>query len=193
MIFQDSKIAHKYLDGLKGIELGPSKHNPFNIKDCIFVDQYQPQSTHAYGLEQLRLCNDIQKIDIIADASCLPFEDNSLDYVLSSHLLEHIWDPIFCIKEWLRVLKQEGFIYCIVPHKERGLESDKSRPITRLEEWIDRNKHPELNPKRDDHHSVFLPENLKELFEYCNTEVIELLPIDDKVFNGICIIVRKND
>ena len=37
MKFRESAIAHKYLDGLKGIEIGGSAHNPFGL-DTINVD-----------------------------------------------------------------------------------------------------------------------------------------------------------
>ena len=33
MKFRDSELAHKLLDGLKGIEIGAAAHNPFNIKE----------------------------------------------------------------------------------------------------------------------------------------------------------------
>jgi hypothetical protein len=41
--FPESQVAHKYLDGLPlGIEVGPSSHNPFNIRnsECLNVDRY---------------------------------------------------------------------------------------------------------------------------------------------------------
>ena len=37
MKFKDSQLAHKYLDGLKGLEIGGSAHNPFNL-DTLNVD-----------------------------------------------------------------------------------------------------------------------------------------------------------
>lgn len=192
-MFAESKIAHQYLDGLKGIEIGPSAHNPFNIPGCLFVDQYQPDNTHGYGSEQTRLAGKIQQVDVIADASNLPFEDSSLDYIITSHLLEHIWDPIFCIKEWIRVLKPNGYILTIVPHRNRGLESDKTRDITSLNELIERNNNPDLNPNIDTHHNVFIKENLKELFEYCKTKTIEIEDPDQKVGNGILILSQKTE
>jgi hypothetical protein len=37
MKFSESDIAHQYLDGLKGIEIGGAAHNPFGL-DTINVD-----------------------------------------------------------------------------------------------------------------------------------------------------------
>jgi SAM-dependent methyltransferase len=52
------------------------------------------------------------------DGRTLPFEDNSLDYVYSSHCLEHISDYKNYIKEALRVLKPGGYIITVVPHRD---------------------------------------------------------------------------
>lgn len=47
------------------------------------------------------------------------FEDNSLDFVFSSHCLEHMTDPLSALREWHRVLKIEGFLVLILPRKDR--------------------------------------------------------------------------
>jgi ubiquinone/menaquinone biosynthesis C-methylase UbiE len=51
------------------------------------------------------------------DGRTLPFADASIDTVYSSHLLEHVADPIGVLRDWHRVLKVGGFIVCIVPHQ----------------------------------------------------------------------------
>lgn len=57
---------------------------------------------------------------IRAEGDRLPwFDDNSLDYVFSSHCLEHIADPVSALKEWHRVLKHGGFLVLILPRKDR--------------------------------------------------------------------------
>jgi SAM-dependent methyltransferase len=62
------------------------------------------------------------------DGKTLPFPDESVDTVYSSHMLEHV--PVFwtTIRDWHRVVRPGGFIVCIVPHqflyeKRRGLPS----------------------------------------------------------------------
>ena len=44
MKFPESALAHKYLDGLKGIEIGGSAHNPFGL-DTINVDYTDDMTT----------------------------------------------------------------------------------------------------------------------------------------------------
>lgn len=54
-------------------------------------------------------------------ADNLPFDDNSLDFVYSSHLLEDypriLWPHM--MGEWKRVLKVGGFLIILVPEVER--------------------------------------------------------------------------
>ena len=48
----------------------------------------------------------------------LPFQENSIDFIFSSHCLEHIEDPLRAIKSWFRVTKKRGFIVVVVPHRD---------------------------------------------------------------------------
>lgn len=43
-------------------------------------------------------------------------ENNSLDYIFSSHLLEHLDRPQQAIHEWVRVVKPGGCIFLYLPH-----------------------------------------------------------------------------
>lgn len=55
-----------------------------------------------------------------ADGSQLPWiVDKSLDYVFSSHCLEHFPDPNFVLDEWSRVIKSKGRLVLLMPHKDR--------------------------------------------------------------------------
>jgi SAM-dependent methyltransferase len=62
------------------------------------------------------------------DGKQLPFPDESVDTVYSSHMLEHVTDFRATICDWHRVLRPGGFIVCLVPHqflyeKRRSLPS----------------------------------------------------------------------
>ena len=55
---------------------------------------------------------------IINDATDISkIKDKTYDFLFSSHCLEHIANPLKAIKEWLRIVKYEGFIIIIVPEK----------------------------------------------------------------------------
>ena len=46
--------------------------------------------------------------DVKADICNLPFEDNTFDFILCNHVLEHIEDDIKAINELYRVMKPGG-------------------------------------------------------------------------------------
>lgn len=45
-----------------------------------------------------------------------PFADKTFDYVVLTEVIEHIFDPVFLLKEIHRVLKDKGIIICSVPN-----------------------------------------------------------------------------
>lgn len=56
------------------------------------------------------------------------------DFLLSSHVIEHIANPIKALHEWTRVLKQNGVAVIALPHKDGTF--DHSRAVTPLEHLI---------------------------------------------------------
>ena len=68
----------------------------------------------------------------VAEASNLtPIASDSYDFVLSSHCIEHLANPLQGLHEWLRVLKAGGLLLLVVPHKDGTF--DHRRPVTTLE------------------------------------------------------------
>jgi len=61
--------------------------------------------------------------------------DSSYNFILSSHCIEHVANPIKALIEWNRVLKQDGMLVLVVPHKEGTF--DHKRPVTTLEHLIE--------------------------------------------------------
>jgi ubiquinone/menaquinone biosynthesis C-methylase UbiE len=130
----ESALAHKYLDGLNGIEIGGSTQNSFGLERTggyANVDFTADQG----GLWQDKRFSP-KLVNIVASGDNLPFKDNVLDYVLTSHVIEHFFDPIAAIQEFLRVVKPGGFVFMIVPHYARTF--DQLRPLTTVAEVLDR-------------------------------------------------------
>ena len=72
----------------------------------------------------------------VAEASRLTMvNDESYDFVLSSHCLEHLADPLGGLGEWMRVLRPAGVIALVVPHKDATF--DHRRPVTSLQHLLD--------------------------------------------------------
>jgi SAM-dependent methyltransferase len=57
------------------------------------------------------------------------------DFILSSHVIEHIANPLQALSEWVRVLKEEGYLILLVPHKDGTF--DHKRPVTPLNHLIE--------------------------------------------------------
>ena len=57
--------------------------------------------------------------DITSEADKLDmFADSSMDFVYSSHTLEHVVDYKGALKEWWRVIKHGGYLVLYLPHKD---------------------------------------------------------------------------
>lgn len=202
IMFQDSALAHQYLDDLDGIEVGAAAHNRFNLAGrCRNVSDELTHDFHKGA--QIRLCGEYAEADFFADAADLPFEDDSLDYVLSSHMIEHHPNPIAVFKEWDRVLKDGGLIFMIFPKRD-ALPADAERPISTLGEIVDAydakltvESAPEVPGQgKGGHYYVYTLGLMREIINWCGGgffvwDIIEALETDDKVGNGILIVARK--
>ena len=76
------------------------------------------------------------------------------DFILASHVLEHIANPLKAVNEWVRVLKNNGILLLALPYKNKTF--DHNRPITSFNHLI---KDFENNIGEDD--LTHLPEILK--------------------------------
>jgi SAM-dependent methyltransferase len=189
MVFRESALAHSYLDGLQGLEIGGSAHNPFglnteNVDYCSDIDT-------VFKKEEMKLVDKPLCVDIVASGDALPMPDSSQDFVISSHVIEHFFDPIKALEEWLRVVVPGGYVFIIAPHKERT--GDKDRPRTTLSELIDRHTGKIAKPLEDTHahYSVWITEDFLELCQYLKLNVVAFQDIDDKVGNGFTIVIKK--
>lgn len=185
---RESALAHRYLDGLVGIEIGGSAHNPFGL-NTLNID-YTASTETVYRQAEFEICGKHLRVDIAARGDELPLFDESQDFVVSSHVLEHFPDPIKALKEWHRVTRKGGYLFMIIPHRERTL--DKDRPRTTLAELIDRHTTGEF-ASEDPHCSVWITEDVVELVDYLGWELVEVQDVDDKVGNGFTIVVRKDE
>jgi predicted SAM-dependent methyltransferase len=73
-------------------------------------------------------------VDYVTDATNLFFAaDETLDFVCSSHVLEHVANPLKAIAEWKRVIKKMGIIYAGVPDKRFTFDRGRHRtPLSHL-------------------------------------------------------------
>lgn len=62
------------------------------------------------------------RYQVIKTCYRLPFEDETVDYIVAGELIEHLEKPADFIQECLRVLKPGGWIAVSTPHEEKGKE-----------------------------------------------------------------------
>lgn len=73
---------------------------------------------------------------IIADATNLSIlQDNSYDFMFSSHVIEHIANPIKALFEWKRIIKTSGYLVIIAPNMRYTY--DRKRPLTKFDHILD--------------------------------------------------------
>lgn len=202
--FKPSALATKYCIG-NGLEIGASAHNSFELTDCLNVAM--EKHDQFYKDYQISMSGSYVAVDIVADAASIPLEDTSQNYVISSHMIEHHPDPLACLIEWSRLLKDQGIIFTIFPKRD-ALPEDRDRPITELETIIQAHRDRltiETAPSDDipgnkgGHYYVYTLQLMLNLIAYFNRylakgyklEVVEALESDDKVENGSCIVLRK--
>jgi len=194
MFFPESKLAHLHCKG-EGIEIGAAAHNPFGLENCLNVgisDDFE-----FYKKHQIDMCGEYATIEISARADKLPFDDNSKDYIVSSHVVEHLQDLIGTFKEWNRVVRDQGIIFIIFPKRD-ALEEDKDRALSSIPEFVCNHQNPTQFFDSTHHVWVFDLQLMKNLVDYCcnyyslNWTVLELVETDDKCGNGHMIVIRVN-
>jgi predicted SAM-dependent methyltransferase len=86
--------------------------------------------------ENFSYYNNKKGYQYISEASDLSkIESNKYDFVLSCHCLEHAANPLKTLKEWNRVLKNDGYIILVLPDKNYTF--DQYRPVTTFEHLME--------------------------------------------------------
>jgi predicted SAM-dependent methyltransferase len=146
MSLAKSLVSH-YCIG-RGLEIGPGKNPYCNPSTTLFLDKFTDNNDAT------------PRPDIISDASQVPKPDETFDYVLSSHVLEHMQDTIGTLKEWIRVLKKDGILFLLLPHADRMF--DKHRSKTTLEHHI--LDHQNITSEPDHSHDQEIKEGWSKLW-----------------------------
>lgn len=129
----------KHFSG-SGIELG-ALHRPvdaphLNVK---YVDRFSTEDLR----KQYPELNDkkLVHVDIVDDAESLEcIQDQSQDFVIANHLIEHMPNPIKALLTWQRVLKPRGRLLLSAPDKR--VTFDEDRELTSIEHLLDDYNNP---------------------------------------------------
>lgn len=80
-------------------------------------------------------------------------KDSAYDFVLSSHSLEHVANPLKALFEWRRILKNYGLLVLVLPKKESTF--DHKRNYTSISHLIEDFKN-ETNEKDNTHYEEII-------------------------------------
>lgn len=189
MNFPESAHAHRWLDGLEGIEIGGSAHNAFGLATRN-VDTTAALDT-PFKLAEVRTCGEAMPVDIVADGAKLPLGDKSVDFVISSHVLEHFHNPVAALEEWERVARH--LIYAILPQRD-ALESDKGYPLTGMNEiaWRDDNhmSQTDCDCPAGVHCTRWTSDTFRTFCKEFGFNLIDVLDPDDKAGNGFAVVIK---
>lgn len=109
-------------DNLKGhiLEIGAlCQPYPINEETTIYYqDRLNTEDLKALTILDGNVIQDkIVEVAIVSDAEIVPVPDNTYDALITSHIFEHLKNPIKALLEWVRVIKIGGYIYIVLPDK----------------------------------------------------------------------------
>ncbi len=109
---------------------------------------------------------------IVGRGEMLPLKNESLDYIISSHTLEHIKNTGNVLREWLRVLKVGGLMAVVMPDKRYHLHD------------------PSVTKDGEAAYSEMEPDELSSIIKTLNVEILSFNTFDND-FDFECVIRKK--
>ncbi|XES78382.1 MAG: methyltransferase domain-containing protein [Candidatus Bathyarchaeia archaeon] len=134
-----TQFLSKYVVGKYGIEIGgPSRifhpNNQLPIYPFItYLDNVNYSNVTKWSMDAKDNCLLGRRVGLFYELEATnlsTLKDGQYDYLLCSHMIEHTANPIKALMEFKRVVKPNGLLLLIVPHKEGTF--DHKRPTTTL-------------------------------------------------------------
>lgn len=158
-----------------GIEIG-ALHRPLVAPPgarVTYVDRMPDAELRAHYPELADL--KLTPVTVVGSAEDLSaFADNSVDFIIANHLLEHLEDPIAGLIEFHRVLRPDGALYMALP--DSRVTFDRTRELTPPEHLIDEHRHG-TKGNREAHYRDFVV-NAENRTVDADARVAELMKLD---------------
>lgn len=141
------RLAAEFIRG-EGVEIG-ALHQPQEVPEGAKVRYLDRLSTDELRSEYPELdALELVEVDIVEDGEDpRSIGDESIDFLIASHVIEHCEDPVGTIKNWLRVIRPGGVIFLVVPNRKRTF--DRLRSPTRVDHLLtDHREGPEGSRKQ---------------------------------------------
>ena len=135
----ENKRLGRHLRG-RGVEIGALwRRFPVRAGSVVWhVDRHKVSDLRR---EYPELSRQLVSPDVLADAGQLPFADGSLNFVVASHVLEHMPFPLASLRGWYRALGSGGVLILKIPDKRYTF--DAKRPRSTLQHLVEEDLHPE--------------------------------------------------
>jgi len=151
-------------------------------------------STEDLAKHYSEINGEIVAPDIVADAESLPLQE--LDFIIASHVLEHLPSPLRALKSWYEALRSGGTLLLKVPDKRFTFDHRRERTSLKhligeyedpssidvrahYADWVERVNGKELNTPEFEqelkslmaenysiHYHVWIDRDMSEIIEY---------------------------
>jgi SAM-dependent methyltransferase len=123
-------LAFRYLRG-DGIEIG-ALNAPLRVPAAArvrYVDHAGVDELRERYAEELSMHGwPLIEPDVVDEGERLSkFGDESLDFVIANHMLEHVEDPIAALHNFLRVLRPGGILFLTIPDPRHNFDGPRER------------------------------------------------------------------
>ena len=139
----ENQFLRRHLRG-RGVEIGALwRRAPVATGARVwYVDRLAAQDVAQHYAEIGRPV----PVNLVADAAALPFRESSLDFIIASHVLEHLPFPLSALRHWYQLLTMGGHLLLRIPDKRHTF--DRRRERTRLEHLQAEEAQPEKFDRR---------------------------------------------
>ncbi len=132
------------LDNMKGLEIGPLYRPRVSqaLYDVRYVDHYSTdelRAGYAANSQVAPFTDEIVEVDyVLKDGETISSatkDDAPFDYLIASHVIEHIPNPIGWFRDVGEILAPDGLISLVIPDKRFCF--DVNRDLTSSQDWVD--------------------------------------------------------
>jgi predicted SAM-dependent methyltransferase len=97
------------------------------VKSGAKVWYIDRQQSNELGAHYSDLPAEVIEPDVVADAADLPFEAGMLDFIIASHVLEHLPFPLAALENWYRHLAPRGTLLLRIPDMRFTFDAKRAR------------------------------------------------------------------
>lgn len=188
----DRKPLYQLCNGT-GFELGPGSKPqilPSLKVNVSYLEQATPEDwQRLYGGDaKIEVDKSLWKYYVVGEAHSIPASHDSLDFIFSSHVLEHLANPLGHLKYWATLLRSNGVVVAIIPDaksckdyvfdlstkeelEQELLDGDMNPNFNHYKRWAKfrmRGTDPKelLESKRSIHVHFYTPSSLREIIRH---------------------------